>query len=92
MGMPAADQLVPLAVVAAVVALGLGILFGLDRRTTGVAVLVAVAVHAFYPGGASGLIVAALRPLRFLTDVTAERDGAHRAEIADAAGDPAPPR
>jgi len=83
------DQLVCSLAVAGVAVVVLGVLFGFRRRTVGVAVAFAVVATLVYPGGAVGLLVDALRPLRALTDVTAARRDAHGARIeAETAPDP----
>lgn len=66
---------------------GLGILFGFGRRTLLAVVVLVVGVNVLYPGGARGLMIDALRPLRALTDATADRRDGRRERIDAAVGE-----
>ena len=82
-------QVIPSLVVAAVALVALGIPFGFGRKAVGLAVLLALAVNGFYPGGSAELLVDSLRPIRMLAaGAEDQRDG--RAEAVERAVDGAP--
>ncbi|HLK12914.1 MAG TPA: hypothetical protein VKW76_16180 [Candidatus Binatia bacterium] len=89
--MPDSQTLFAGAVIAAGASLPLALVFGFTRRTVLVAVGLAVAIAIFYPGGTTGLLVDALRPLRMLVQDARDRGAARDAAVGEAADGPAPP-
>ena len=83
--MPDAQALVAGVIVALVTAAALTIVFGLTGRTIMVAVAVAIGVGAFYPGGTTGLVVDALRPLGRFVQREKDRNAARDAAVGGAA-------
>jgi hypothetical protein len=72
-------------VIAVVAAVPLALVFGLSGRTIGVAVGLAIGVGVFYPGGTTGLVVDALRPLGTFVQTESDRSAARDAAVGEAA-------
>src|SRR5437870_6602537 len=85
MPMPDPDALFAGVVIAVVAAVPLVLVFGLSGRTMGVAVGLAIGVGVFYPGGTTGLVVDALRPLGTFVRTETERSAARDAAVGEAA-------
>jgi len=83
--MPDPDALFAGVVIAVVAAVPLALVFGLSGRTMGVAVGLAISVGVFYPGGTTGLVVDALRPLGTFVRTETERSAARDAAVGEAA-------
>jgi hypothetical protein len=85
MPMPDPEALFAGVVIAVVAAVPLAIVFGLSGRTIGVAVGLALGVGVFYPGGTTGLVVEALRPLGTFVQAERDRSAARNAAVGEAA-------
>ena len=85
MPIPDPEALFAGVVIAIVVAVPLALVFGLSGQTIGVAVGLAIGVGVFYPGGTTGLVVDALRPLGTFVRTETERSAARDAAVGEAA-------
>ena len=90
MSMPEPETLVAGAAIAVVVAISLALVFGLTTRTITIAVALAIGVDLFYPGGTTGLVVDALRPLGMFVQTETERTAARSRAVGEAADGQAP--
>jgi hypothetical protein len=92
MPMPNAEALFASVVIAVVATVPLALVFGLSGRTIAVAVGLTIGVGAFYPGGTTGLVVDALRPLGAFVQGEKDRNAARDAAVGEAADGHAPAR
>ena len=90
MPMPDAQALVAGAAIAFVTAVALALVFGLTGRTILVAVGLTIGVGTFYPGGTTGLVVDALRPLGTFVQREKDRNAVRDAAVGEAADGQAP--
>jgi hypothetical protein len=85
MSMPEPDALLAGVAIVCVVGAVLALLLGVNGRTIAMAVAVAVGVETLYPGGTTGLMIDALRPLGLFMQSERDRTAARGAAVDEAA-------